>query len=147
MNTAPPAIQNLAQRLIALEVARDPAHGPANGLVGAAVRTCNKLRVPLAKLAGVAGFRSLLSRALALATAEVPWLDAVRVRGDGSLEGFDAASQQGALQGDEAGAVVVAQLLGLLVTFIGEPLTLGLVREAWPDAPPDEMGRTVEGQP
>jgi hypothetical protein len=29
----------------------------------------------------------------------------------------------------------VAQLLGLLVTFIGEPLTLRLVRDAWPDAP------------
>jgi hypothetical protein len=31
--------------------------------------------------------------------------------------------------------IVVAQLLGLLVTFIGEPLTLGLVGDAWPDAP------------
>ena len=30
--------------------------------------------------------------------------------------------------------MVVAHLLGLLVTFIGEPLTLRLVRDAWPDA-------------
>jgi hypothetical protein len=30
---------------------------------------------------------------------------------------------------------LVAQLLGLLVTFIGEPLTLSLVREVWPGAP------------
>ena len=28
----------------------------------------------------------------------------------------------------------MAQLLGLLVTFIGEPLTLRLVRDAWPNA-------------
>jgi hypothetical protein len=31
-----------------------------------------------------------------------------------------------------AGEVLVAELLGLLVTFIGEGLTLSLVREAWP---------------
>ena len=72
----------------------------------------------------------------------------VQVRADGSLEGFDAARcQEGAAQGGEAGVVVVAQLLGLLVTFIGEPLTLRLVRDAWPDAPVDETDRRAEGQP
>ena len=76
-----------------------------------------------------------MTRAMALATAEAPWLASVQVRPDGSLEGFDAArSQQGAAADGEAGAVVLAQLLGLLVTFIGEPLTLRLVRDAWPDA-------------
>ena len=144
MNTATPATQNLARRLIALEAARDPADGPA----GAAVRACEKMRAPLAKLAGVAGFRSLLSRSLALATAEVPWLEGVKVRADGSLEGFDPVGRQrGADQCGEAGVVLVAQLLGLLETFIGEPLTLGLVRDAWPDAPLDETGRTAGGQP
>ena len=144
MTTVTPAIQTLARRLIALEAARDPS----DGLVGAAVRPCKKLQVPLAKLAGVAGFRSLITRTLALATAEVPWLASMRVGADGSLEGFEAASrQQGAVQGGEAGVVVVAQLLGLLVTFIGEPLTLGLVRDAWPDAPLDETGQTAGGQP
>ena len=131
MNTATAAIQNLARRLIALETAREPSEG----LVGEAVRVCEKLRVPLAKLAGVAGFRSLLTRAMALATAEVPWLAAVQVRADGSLEGFDAAQlQQGAVPGGEAGVVVVSQLIGLLVTFIGEPLTMRLMRDAWPNA-------------
>jgi hypothetical protein len=144
MNTTTPAIQNLARRLIALEAAREPS----DGLVGAAVRACEKLRVPLAKLVGVDGFRSLMARVMALATADVPWLDSVQVRADGSLEGFDAARcQQGAAQGGEAGAVVVVQLLGLLVTFIGEPLTLALVRDAWPDAPVDETDRRAEGQP
>src|SRR5947209_5866703 len=139
MNTATPAIKDLARRLIALEAARAPSDGPA----GEAVRACEKMRVPLAKLAGVAGFRSLVNLALALATADVPWLGSVQVGADGSLEGFDAAGrQQGAVPEDgEAGVVVIAQLLGLLVTFIGEPLTLLLVREAWPDAPVDETGR------
>ena len=40
--------------------------------------------------------------------------------------------------GGEAAVAITAHLLGLLVTFIGEPLTLRLVREAWPDASLDE---------
>ncbi len=99
------------------------------------MRVCEKLRLPLSKLAGVAGFRSLLSRALALAKAEVPSLVAVHVGADGSLAGLDGPGHdQDAGAGGRAGVVVVAQLLGLLVTFIGEPLTLRLVRDAWPNA-------------
>ena len=144
MNKATPAIQNLARRLIALEAARDPSNGP----IDETTRACERLRVQLSKLAGAAGFRSLMARAKALATVELPWLESVQVRADGSLEGFDAARrQQGAVPGDEPGTVVVAQLLGLLVTFIGEPLTLRLVRDVWPDATLDETDRIAEGQP
>jgi hypothetical protein len=130
MNTTSPAIGDLARRLIASEAAREPSDGP----VGATVRACDRMRVPLAKLVGVAGFRSLLSRALAMAKAEAPALDGVRVRPDGSLEGLDASERT---MNEEAGVLVVARLLGLLVTFIGEPLTLLLVRDAWPDATVD----------
>ena len=143
MNVTTPALKDFSRRLIALEELRAPSAGPASE----ALRVCEKIRVALAKLAGVAGFRSLMARALALATAEVPWLARVQVRPDGSLDGFDEArGQQGPIQNGEVGAVVVAQLLGLLVTFIGEPLTLGLVRDAWPDAPVDATGRLAEGQ-
>ena len=128
MSTAPPAIRDFARRLIALEAARNEP--PAAG----AVRVGEKLRLPLARLAGEAGFRSLMSRALAMAKAEVPSLVAVQVRADGSLEGLDGrGNEQDAAVAGEAGVVVVAQLLGLLVTFIGEPLTLRLVRDTWPD--------------
>jgi hypothetical protein len=136
MNTLTPAIQKLSRRLIALESARDPSDARVNP----AARACEKVQVPLTKLAGTDGFRSLMTRAMTLAKAEVPWLASVQVRTDGSLEGFDAArGQLGAVQCDEAGAVVVAQLLGLLVTFIGEPVTLRLVRDAWPDVSVTEM--------
>jgi len=76
-----------------------------------------------------------MSRALAVARAEVPALAAVRLRADGSLEGFESLGPD---RGPGAGVVVVAQVLGLLVTFIGEPLTLRLVRDAWPDLPAAE---------
>ena len=82
---------------------------------------------------GNVGFRALLSRALALANADVPWLRAVHVKADGSLEGLDELGAQ--VDPDEIfqGCVVLlAQLLGLLVAFIGEDLTLRLVRDVWP---------------
>jgi hypothetical protein len=105
------------------------------------VQVCEKLRLLLSKLAGAAGFQSLMSRALAMAKAEVPSLEAVQVRADGSLAGFDGGGQNqhaGAI--GQGGVVVVAQLLGLLVTFIGDSLTLRLVRDAWPDAAVGGMG-------
>jgi hypothetical protein len=145
MNTATPAIRDFARRLIALEAARDESPG---ALAGGAARVCDRLRVPLARLAGVVGFRSLMSRAVAMAKAEVPSLAAVQVRADGSLGGLDGSGHdQDAGAGGEAAVVVVAQLLGLLVTFIGEPLTRQLVRDVWPDATADETDGRAGGRP
>jgi hypothetical protein len=141
MSRASPAIQDLARRLIAAEAARDD---PPGAHAAGAVRVLEKLGAPLARLTGEAGFRSLLSRALALAKAEDASLNPVRVREDGSLEGL-AGDRNGPDAG--AGGAVVAQLLGLLVTFIGESLTLRLVRDAWPDAAADETDRRAGGEP
>jgi len=140
MSTASPAFRDLALRLCVHEAAR--AHRP--GGANAAVRVCEELRVRLSKLMGVVGFSSLLSRALALARAEVPSLEAVRVRGDGSLDGFDPAPQDEASECANQDLVLVAHLLALLVTFIGAPLTLRLLRDAWPEAPIDEIDLKCE---
>ena len=137
MNTIPPAIKALARRLIAFESTRNPSDGP----VGATSRACDALRGPLAKFVGADGFRSLLSRALALAKVEIPSLGSVQMRPDGSLEGLEGVEQN-----QDAGAVVVTQLLGLLVMFIGEPLMIRLVQDAWPDATVAETDRMGEVQ-
>jgi hypothetical protein len=139
MNPTTPAIEALARRLIAFEATRNPS----DGAVGAASRACETLRGPLAKFVGLAGFRSLLSRALAIAKAEIPSLVSVQVRPDGSLEGLEEVDQN---QAADTGVVILAQLLGLLVTFIGEPLTLRLVHDAWPDANEAETDRMGEGE-
>jgi len=137
MSMDSPEIRDLARRLLALEAAQGR---PSEDRADEAVKVCEKLRATLSRLAGVAGFRSLLSRALALAKAEVPPLGAVKVRADGSLEGFDEVERcQDAEAARDAGVVLVAALLGLLVAFIGRSLTLGLVRDAWPDATMDGM--------
>ena len=128
MRTASSESQNLARQLLAFEATQI---GAPDEHVGATVRVIEKLRLRIIKLAGVDGFRSLLSRSLTLARAEAPCLHQVHVSASGSLEGFDSEDNQAA---GHAGRVLVAHLLALLMTFIGESLTLRLVRESWPEA-------------
>lgn len=141
MSTPPPALQHLARKLIAVGPAQV---GPSYHGADQAVQACEKLRVPLTKLAGVAGFTSLLSRALALAKRQSPSFVGLRVGADGSLEGVEAIrpdldAAEVLPEGVNGGTVLVAELLGLLVVLVGEPLTLSLVREAWPDVSLDAI--------
>ncbi len=116
----------LAQRLLAFEViAGRSSERPAEF---AAFRLCEALRQPVCALAGVTGFRALLARALTLAMAESPNLSAVQVAADGSLKGLDEfRPQTNTDQAREAGVILIAHLIGLLLVFIGEGTTLRLV--------------------
>ena len=130
MSRATPKMRDFAERLIAYETRGNKSSEtkpPAVFPVG------EKLRPQLATLMGNIGFRALLSRTLALSNTEFPWLRAVHVKAEGSLEGLDELDAQ--VDPDEifeGCLVLLAQMLGLLVTFIGEDLTLRLVREVWP---------------
>ncbi len=85
---------------------------------------------------GRAGFQALVARALKLATPEVPWLSMVRVVGDGELEGLAAARTSINAAIFSSGEVaLLAQLIGLLVAFIGPTLTLRLIKQLWPQLP------------
>jgi hypothetical protein len=132
----PSQTQGLAQRLLAYEAVAGQTSVPTESAV---LNVYEKLRRPLCALAGVAGFQSLASRALTLARAEAPSLSAVQITMDGNLQGLLELQLQikkdGAEQGD---AILIAQLLGLLCTFIGEALTLRLLRDVWPDAAFDD---------
>jgi hypothetical protein len=98
-----------------------------------------KLRPNLVTLLGNVGFRALLSRALVLTNSEIAWLRAVHVKADGSLEGLhELDAQLDPEEIAEGRVVLLAQLLGLLVAFIGESLTLRLVRDVWPKLPLDD---------
>jgi len=132
MEQVTPAIRDLARLLLAVEAHRS---GHPEGEAHAAQSAFELLGLHLSKLVGVAGLQALLVRALAMAKPEASWLAAVRVQGDATLEGFsETAQQQSAEAIAEGSAALLAQLLGLLVTFIGEALTLRLVRGAWPEA-------------
>src|SRR5690242_4331409 len=133
MKQVSPAVRHIARQLLAQEADRSP---DPEDIAGAAERACVNLRLHLARLVGLEGFIALLSRALVLARAEAPWLSEVTIETNGSPQGLrEAASTQGAVEAAEGYTALLAHLLGLLVLFIGEALTLRLVRDIWPDVP------------
>jgi len=125
-----PKLKQIARCLLECEAASGE---PADVQETAAFRVCEKLRGPLGKLLGTGGFHSLLDRALALAAAEIPWLREMPIMADGTLKGFDLVELQlDARAVAESELILVAQLLGLLVTFIGPALTQRFLQDVWP---------------
>ena len=125
MSRATPQTWELAERLVGSET--------RGKTTPAAFYVCEKLRPYLAPLMGSTGFNALLSRALAVASADDARLRTVHVEADGSLGGFEAAVDPEEMA--EASVVLVSQVLGLLVAFVGENLTVRMVRELWPKLP------------
>jgi hypothetical protein len=122
MKAAPikPTSEELVERLIACE--RDELGVESMP----AFRICEKLRDPLSTLVGSLGYRALITRALTLAQRESNLLVSVRVKDDGALEypnseAFSTAS------------VLPTQLIALLLSFVGEAVTLRLVHDVWPN--------------
>ena len=123
-------MREFAKRLMAHETKGNKSSGKS---VPEAFQVYDRLGPPLATLMGTGGFRALISRSLALASAEVPWLRAVQVKADGSLEGLESLSAQlDQKEFLEGRVVLLAQLLGLLEAFIGPSLTLRLMGDVWP---------------
>lgn len=113
---------------------------PASSEGTAACVVCEKLRAPLSMLMGTGGFRALLARALAVAAGKVGWLKAVHVKPDGTLEGFtELQAKVAPKEFAEGGVILVGQLIGLLVAFIGEELTLRMLRDVWPKVPLQDL--------
>jgi hypothetical protein len=114
--------------------------GPAAGAeaVAAAARSAYvDLARASAPLIGQVGVDALTGRAVHLAQREYPWL--VHTREPAQAEGPFAQvvlslERQDAAVATEAAAALFTTFTGLLVTFIGEPLTAGLLRQAWPAA-------------
>ena len=137
MSRATPQTRELAERLVASETRGKKS---LELKTPAAFYVFEKLRPYLATLMGNTGFHALLSRALAVANADDARLRAVHVKADGSLAGFDGPDVPvDPEEMAEASVVLVSQLLGLLVAFIGENLTERMVREVWPKLPLAEV--------
>jgi len=117
--------RDLARSLVASEAEASTA---ALETEPASVRVYERLRRQLSAKVGVGGFQALASRALALAKSQSPRLSAVQVTANGGLLGFgEAESQTDAEEDGEAGIILIAQLLGLFLTFLGEATTLRLI--------------------
>jgi len=139
--TTPPEMRDLALRLLAYEAGEAKTSATQGS---AAYCVYEKLRRSLGAFAGVAGFHSLASRAMALAKSEAPCLSAARVTPDGAVQGLDPGicksetqsgmeeDRAGAFSAGDGGTILIAYLLGLLLNLLGEALTFSLLRNAWP---------------
>ena len=125
---APPQkTRELARSLVASEADATPTSLHTEP---ATVRVYEKLRRQLGAPVGVDGFQALASRALALARSESPRLSAVQITANGALRGLgEVESQADADEDGEAGVILIAQLLGLFLTFLGEATTLRLIED------------------
>src|ERR1035438_4755349 len=119
--------RDLARSLVACET---DACSTSQQTEPATVRVYERLRRQLCAPMGVDGFQALASRALALAKSESPQLSAVQVTANGCLRGLDEVeSQTEADEDGEAGIILIAPLLGLFLTLLGEATTLRLIED------------------
>jgi hypothetical protein len=119
--------RDLARSLVACEA---DANNTSLQTGVAAVRVYERLRRQLGAPVGGDGFQALAARALALAKSESPRLSTVRITANGGLRGLDEVeSQTDAEEDGEAGIILIAQLLGLFLTFLGEATTLRLIED------------------
>jgi hypothetical protein len=109
--------------------------GPSTTAAEAMLHACGSLYRVLDTSMGSAGLHALMDRAIQVTAREYPWLASVRtgMAADCPVTGLSEAAERVGIEDATAGyAALLASLLGLLITFIGEELTLRFVRSAWP---------------
>lgn len=136
MSRATPQMRSVAKHLLENHVVETGAAEPADKAMFPVI---DKLRPHLAVLMGIGGVRALLARALVLSSAEIAWLAEAQVSSDCDLQGLESfAAELDPADFFEGRVVLLAQLLGLLVAFIGPSLTSRLIGEVWPQIPLNE---------
>jgi len=122
---SPPMIRDWARRLIDSELEADSSSIQAEL---ATVRVYEKLRRQLCAPVGVDAFQTLASRALSMAKLQYPELSKVHVTANGGLLGLDEIQcLQGEDDHDKVGFILITQLLGLVLTLLGEAATVSLI--------------------
>lgn len=115
--------------MLAYEETTGSAAGEATTAAG---RVYDKLTTHLTPLIGAAGLQALLARSIKLAARdELASLDEVSVL-QGAPKLRDWLETQDPRAVAESAAVVFDTFFALLSTFIGERLTIQMLRSAWP---------------
>jgi hypothetical protein len=134
MTPPTPSHRALARWLVTTEI-----EGEAEGALAApdaAERVFGKLSKRLAQLITDVGADALVARAVQLSLATFPFLSGAQIRRTGgslvlslgaSADGSDSSQ---IAEGFEA---VLATLVALLVSFIGEDLTARVLQDVWPE--------------
>ncbi len=124
----PPMIRDWARNLIASEVDADP---PSTQTEGATRRVYEKLRRQFCAPVGADAFQALVSRALSLAKSQFPGLSAVSVTANGGLRGLgEVETPLSTVEDGEVGTALIAHMLRLFITLLGEAATVRLIEDA-----------------
>ena len=132
MSSEAPSARELTRRLVALAA---PTSGAPDSVALAAYAACERTYQELTRSVGVAGAHALLLRAIALTSAEHPFLRAIRIdrHAEPGLDGVpDAVRTYGApavARGLEAALETLLELLGRL---IGDDMVARLVEQSAP---------------
>jgi hypothetical protein len=125
-------LNNLAHKILMHEFSMGRPGETAAPLI---FKVCDKFRSPMQTLTGENGFRSILGRALVLARSEVVWFGTVNISATGFFAGLRQAesrlTREEIVRGE---TVLIAHLLGLLFTFIGDQMTRMLLQDIWPES-------------
>jgi len=128
------AALQIARRALAQ---RAGPHTGAGAIAVAARRAYDDLIRVSAPLIGEVGLEALTGRALHLAQRSYPWLIPTP-EPEQSQEAFahflTCLEKQEPAVAAEAAEAVFSLVSGLFVTFIGDSLTAGILKKAWPDA-------------
>ena len=128
-------VRERARRLLRHEAPTRDSRGHA----AAAERVWGSLCDELTGLVGRGGVAALLSRSLVLAQRDFPQLGGVETRPDLPLAGLtEALNGASAAESEAACTALIEELLGLLVSLMGEDLGLRPVRKLWPGIDFDE---------
>lgn len=138
------SLRQLAARVLARRAGTTDSAESLEAAASAAYADLVRVSAPVI---GQAGVDALIDRAFHLVQREFPGL--VRPAARDRRGGFFAHAMAGIPKHDvavatEAVVAVFAAFVGLLVTFIGESLTAGLLRKAWPDAFSNPNSRSDE---
>lgn len=146
MQPVPPAVNDLARRLLAHEVGSRPN---LDASAEAIERIHDKLGGRMNILVGQLGFAALVSRALHLARREHPILTGISidVQSGSGLQGmreFAQANDADPATATTALVAIVGHTIELLVTFIGDELSMRLIAEIWPNGTHLDVTPNVE---
>lgn len=112
----------LAMRLMAFEEAGDLGKNPGTN---PAIQVIDKLQLLVTRFSGSDGYLALMRRAVALSRIENSSAKSHTLSVDGSTKSLEGLSV-------DEGLLLITHLLHLMVTFIGQTLTLSLLADFWP---------------
>ena len=143
MKGTDPRLRALAYQILKQELDR----GESGATDATLEREYQRLYDALVGLVGEVGFQALLLRAAHLAGPELGWLAKVLGSASANVPARELAElargQQVALTFD-CMTTLFAHLIGLLFTFIGDDLTMRLVRRTWTGISAPDSGLTED---